>query len=166
MKQIKILFAIVIFAISSTTFAQSKVAHVNTNQIVAQMPATIAANTEMKLLEETYQKEIDGMRQEILNKEQQYSSEQDTVSKELNQSRGVELQEQMQRWQAYVNEIQQELQRKRMEIFEPIGEDYSKAVNAVAERLGFDYVFENNTQVLLVANGTDISEEVKKELGF
>ena len=53
-----------------------------------------------------------------------------------------------------------------MEIFEPIGEDYSKAVNAVAERLGFDYVFENNTQVLLVANGTDISEEVKKELGL
>ncbi len=49
---------------------------------------------------------------------------------------------------------------------QPISDDYSKAVDAVAERLGFDYVFENNQQVLLVAKGTDITEEVKKELGL
>ena len=48
----------------------------------------------------------------------------------------------------------------------PISETYSKAVEAVAEKLGFDYVFENNQQILLVSKGTDITEEVKKELGL
>ena len=43
---------------------------------------------------------------------------------------------------------------------------FGKAVEAVAERLGFDYVFENNQQILLVSKGTDITEEVKKELGL
>ena len=166
MKQIKILFAIFLFAISFTTFAQSKVAHVNTAEIVALMPATIAADEEIKKAEETYQKEIEGMRQDLINKEQQYASEQDTVSPELNQTRMAELQDQLQRVQAYVQGIQQELQRKRMELMQPISDDYSKAVDAVAERLGFDYVFENNQQVLLVAKGTDITEEVKKELGL
>lgn len=166
MKQIKILFAIFLFAISFTTFAQSKVAHVNTAEIVALMPATIAADEEIKKAEETYQKEIEGMRQDLINKEQQYASEQDTVSPELNQTRMAELQDQLQRVQAYINGIQQELQRKRMELMQPISDDYSKAVDAVAERLGFDYVFENNQQVLLVAKGTDITEEVKKELGL
>ena len=166
MKQIKILFAIFLFAISFTTFAQSKVAHVNSAEIVALMPATIAADEEIKKAEETYQKEIEGMRQDLINKEQQYASEQDTVSPELNQTRMAELQDQLQRVQAYINGIQQELQRKRMELMQPISDDYSKAVDAVAERLGFDYVFENNQQVLLVAKGTDITEEVKKELGL
>lgn len=166
MKQIKILFAIFLFVISFTTFAQSKVAHVNTAEIVALMPATIAADEEIKKAEETYQKEIEGMRQDLINKEQQYASEQDTVSPELNQTRMAELQDQLQRVQAYINGIQQELQRKRMELMQPISDDYSKAVDAVAERLGFDYVFENNQQVLLVAKGTDITEEVKKELGL
>jgi len=166
MKQIKILFAIFLFAISFTTFAQSKVAHVNTPEIVALMPATIAADEEIKNLELTYQKEIEGMRQDLINKEQKYASEQDTVSPELNQTRMAELQDQLQRVQAYVQGIQQELQRKRMELMQPISDDYSKAVDAVAERLGFDYVFENNQQVLLVAKGTDITEEVKKELGL
>ena len=166
MKQIKILFAIFLFAISFTTFAQSKVAHVNSADIVALMPATIAADEEIKKLEDTYQKEIEGMRQDLINKEQKYASEQDTVSPELNQTRMAELQDQLQRVQAYVQGIQQELQRKRMELMQPISDDYSKAVDAVAERLGFDYVFENNQQVLLVAKGTDITEEVKKELGL
>ena len=166
MKQIKILFAIFLFAISFTTFAQSKVAHVNSADIVALMPATIAADEEIKKAEETYQKEIEGMRQDLINKEQQYASEQDTVSPELNQTRMAELQDQLQRVQAYINGIQQELQRKRMELMQPISENYTKAVNTVAERLGFDYVFENNQQVLLVAEGTDITEEVKKELGL
>ena len=106
------------------------------------------------------------MRQDLINKEQKYASEQDTVSPELNQTRMAELQDQLQRVQAYVQGIQQELQRKRMELMQPISDDYSKAVDAVAERLGFDYVFENNQQVLLVAKGTDITEEVKKELGL
>jgi len=165
MKKIKISLITLFFAISITSFAQSKVAHVN-SEIVELMPASIAAVQELKKLEETYQKEIDGMRQDLINKEQQYASEQDTVSLELNQTRMAELQDQLQRVQAYINGVQQELQKKRIELMQPISEDFLKAVEAVAERLGFDYVFENNRQVLLVAKGTDISEEVKKELGL
>ena len=106
------------------------------------------------------------MRQDLINKEQQYASEQDTVSAELNQARMAELQDQLQRVQAYINQIQQDLQRKRIDLMQPISDLYSKAVETVAERLGFDYVFENNQQVLLVAKGTDITEEVKKHLGL
>jgi len=78
----------------------------------------------------------------------------------------AEIADQTQRVQAYINQIQQELQRKSMDLMQPISDKYSKAVEAVADRMGFDYVFENNKQVLLVSKGTDITEEVKKELGL
>ncbi len=166
MRNIKILFTTVFFAVSFFAFTQSNVAHINSNEIIPLMPQTIAADAEIKSLEQTYEKEIDGMRQALIDKEQQYANEQNTVTPELNQTRAAELQDQLQRVQAYISQIQQELQRKRIELMQPISETYSKAVEAVAERLGFDYVFENNQQILLVSKGTDITEEVKKELGL
>ena len=39
--------------------------------------------------------------------------------------------------------------------------------NKIANSLGFDYVLDSTQgQGVIVANGTDLMEEVKKELGF
>ncbi len=166
MKKINLILLTLVLTLSFSSFAQSNVAHVNSQEIIALMPETIAADTEIKSIEATYTKEIEGMRKALIEKDQQYASEEASVSEELNQTRMAEIADQTQRVQAYINQIQQELQRKSMDLMQPISDKYSKAVEAVADRMGFDYVFENNKQVLLVSKGTDITEEVKKELGL
>ena len=166
MKKINLILLTLVLTLSLSSFAQSNVAHVNSQEIIALMPETIAADAEIKSVEATYTKEIEGMRKALIEKDQQYASEEASVSEELNQTRRAEIADQTQRVQAYINQIQQELQRKSMDLMQPISDKYSKAVEAVADRMGFDYVFENNKQVLLVSKGTDITEEVKKELGL
>lgn len=166
MKKINLILLTLVLTLSLSSFAQSNVAHVNSQEIIALMPETIAADAEIKSVEATYTKEIEGMRKALIEKDQQYASEEASVSEELNQTRMAEIADQTQRVQAYINQIQQELQRKSMDLMQPISDKYSKAVEAVADRMGFDYVFENNKQVLLVSKGTDITEEVKKELGL
>lgn len=166
MKKINLILLTIVLTCSFPSFAQSNVAHVNSQEIIALMPETIAADAEIKSVEATYAKEIEGMRKALIDKDKQYASEEATVSAELNDTRMAEIADQTQRVQAYINQIQQELQRKSMELMQPISDKYSKAVETVAERMGFDYVFENNRQVLLVSKGTNITEEVKKELGL
>lgn len=166
MKKINLILLTLVLTLSLSSFAQSNVAHVNSQEIIALMPETIAADAEIKSVEATYTKEIEGMRKALIEKDQQYASEEASVSEELNQTRMAEIADQTQRVQAYINQIQQELQRKSMDLMQPISDKYTKAVEAVADRMGFDYVFENNKQVLLVSKGTDITEEVKKELGL
>ena len=53
-----------------------------------------------------------------------------------------------------------------MELLQPISKELEEAVNAVADRLGIEYVFEFPMQGMVVAKGTDVTEEVKKELGL
>jgi outer membrane protein len=166
MKKIRISFLTILLVVSFSTFAQSKIAHVNSQEIIALMPATKAAQAEIQGMEETYTKELEAMQKDILEKQQKYASEENSVSLELNQTRGAELQDQSQRVQAYYNEIQKEIQRKNFDLLKPISEELMKAVNTIADRLGFEYVFESPMQGLLVSNGTDITDEVKKELGL
>ena len=53
------------------------------------------------------------------------------------------------------------------DLLKPITEKAQAAINKVAEALGFDYVLDSTQgQGVIVAKGTDLMEEVKKELGF
>ena len=161
MKKINLILLTLVLTLSLSSFAQSNVAHVNSQEIIALMPETIAADAEIKSVEATYTKEIEGMRKALIEKDQQYASEEASVSEELNQTRMAEIADQTQRVQAYINQIQQELQRKSMDLMQPISDKYSKAVEAVADRMGFDYVFENNKQVLLAVSYTHLTLPTK-----
>ena len=160
------LLAILLFAISFTTFAQSKVAHVKTQEIIALMPAAKAATAEIEAMQESYAKEIAAMQKEFLDKQNKYAAEQETVTEQMNQLRRAELQDQASRIQAYEVEANRELQRKQLDLLQPISKTLEEAVNAVADRLGIEYVFELPMQGMVVAKGMDVTEEVKKELGL
>ena len=58
MKKIKISLVIFLFAISFTSFAQSKVAHINTTELVASMPEMNDAKAELEKLAKTYETDI------------------------------------------------------------------------------------------------------------
>jgi outer membrane protein len=47
--------------------AQSKVAHINTQQLISEMPEVIAAQNELKKLEDQYAKELETFCQRISN---------------------------------------------------------------------------------------------------
>ncbi|SFC86888.1 OmpH family outer membrane protein [Algibacter pectinivorans] len=166
MKQFKtFLLAIALcFATVSFTQAQSKVAHINTQELIAAMPAAKSAQAEIEALGKTYQTDIQASITEYQNTVKQYEAEAATKTDEENQKRGLELQEKQQRIQQFRADAQKDLATKEAELFKPIQEAAMKAINEVAKAKGYEYVIDRAT--LIVANGTDILADVKKQLGI
>lgn len=166
MKQFKTLLLATVLCIATVSFAQaqSNVAHINTQELIAAMPAAKTAQAEIEALGKTYQTDIQASITEYQNTAKQYEAEASTKTDEENQKRGLELQEKQQRIQQFRADAQKDLANKEAELFKPIQEAAMNAINEVAKAKGYDYVIDRAT--LIVANGTDILADVKKQLGI
>ncbi|WP_276389656.1 OmpH family outer membrane protein [Eudoraea chungangensis] len=169
MKQFKKVGVVVVLFLAVTSFvnAQSKVAHINVTELLGQMPEMIAAQAELKKLQETYRADIESSMTELKNKYTQYSNEAATKSEEENQKRAQELQGFEKNIGEAQQAAQQELQKKQAELFEPISLKAKAAIEKVAAAQGYDYVIDaTQGGGLIVATGRDLLAEVKQELGF
>jgi outer membrane protein len=169
MKHIKtLLFAAALF-IGSTSLinAQSKVAHINTQELVEAMPKMKAAQAELQKLAKTYETEIQTMVKEYQAKTKQYDAEASTKTDEENQKRVAEVTDMQQSIGAYQKQAQEDLQKKEAELMKPIYDEAKAAIKKVAAAQGFDYVLDATAGAgVLYAHGTDLLPAVKKELGF
>ena len=147
--------------------AQSKVAHINVQELVESMPEFISSRSELMELQKAYESDFQEMQVELQNKVKQYDTEAATQTDEENAKRLQEVQGMEQSIRQYQAQAQQELQKKEFDLLKPITEKAQAAINKVAEALGFDYVLDSTQgQGVIVAKGADLMEEVKKELGF
>lgn len=169
MKNVKRIAVALVLFVAATGFvnAQSKVAHINVQQLLSEMPEMKAAQAELKKLQETYQADIEGSVTELRNKYTQYSNEATSKTEEENQKRAQELQGFEKNIDDARNAAMQAMQQKQQELFAPISEKAKAAIEKVAAAQGFDYVIDATPGLsLVVANGKDLLPDVKKELGF
>ncbi|NAS13924.1 OmpH family outer membrane protein [Poritiphilus flavus] len=169
MKHVKKVAVAVVLFIAATSFvnAQSKVAHINVTDLLAEMPEMKSAQAELKKLQETYRADIESSMTELKNKYTQYQSEASAKSKEENEKRAIELQGFEKNIGEAQQAAQQELAKKQAELFEPISKKAMAAIEKVAASQGFDYVIDaTQGGGLIVAKGPDLLPAVKQELGF
>lgn len=169
MKNVKKMTVALIMLVAVTGFVngQSKMAHINVQQLLSEMPEMKAAQAELKKLEETYSADIESSVTELQNKYTQYSNEATAKSKEENEKRAVELQGFEKSIQEARQAAMQEMQKKQQELFAPISDKAKSAIEKVAAAQGFDYVVDASPGLsLIVAKGKDLLPEVKQELGF
>lgn len=169
MKNVKRIAVALVLFVAATGFvnAQSKVAHVNVQQLLSDMPEMKAAQAELKKLQETYRADIESSMTELKNKYTQYSNEATSKTQEENEERAVELQGFEKNIQEAEQAAMQELQKKQQELFAPISEKAKAAIEKVAAEQGFDYVIDASPGLsLIVAKGKDLLPAVKQELGF
>jgi len=169
MKQFKTLFIALALTIGATTFAnaQTKVAHIATQELVETMPAYKDAMSQLEKLEKTYDAEIKDMLTEAQNTMQRYQSEAETVTEEENAKRASELQATERRIQEHSQRARQELQKKENDLIRPVIEKAREAIQKVAREQGFDYVLDSTTGTgVILADGKDLMTDVKAELGM
>ncbi len=169
MKQLKKVAVAVVLFIAATSFvqAQSKIAHINVTELLSQMPEMMAAQAELKKLEETYRADIQSSLDELKNKLTQYNNEASSMSQEENQKRALELQGFERNIGEAQQAAQQELSKKQAELFEPISKKAKEAIEKVAAAQGYDYVVDASPgSGVIVSKGKDLLPEVKQELGF
>ncbi len=169
MKHVKKVAVAIVLFIAATSFvnAQSKVAHINVSDLLSEMPEMVAAQGELKKLQETYRADIESSMTELQNKVTQYQSEASAKSREENEKRALELQGFEKNIGEARQAAQQELAKKQAELFKPISEKAMTAIEKVAAAQGFDYVIDaTQGGGLIVAKGKDLLPDVKQELGF
>ena len=169
MKHLKnlLLAATFIIAFSFTAQAQTKVAHINTQELVESMPDMKSAKSELEKLAKTYETDIQAMATELQNKITQYDAESSTKTDEENGKRLQEVQSMEQSIRQYQAQAQQDLQKKELDLLRPITEKAKNAILKVGNAQGFDYVLDSSQgQGVIMANGKDLLADVKAELGY
>ncbi|CAL65198.1 OmpH family outer membrane protein [Christiangramia forsetii] len=169
MKQFRTLFIALALIIGATAFtnAQSKVAHVATQDLVQSLPEYKGAMDQLQKLEKTYDAEIKDMLSEAQSTMQRYEAEANTKSEEENQKRATELQAAQRRIQEHSSKARQDLQKKETDLLRPVLEKVRTAIQKVARAKGYDYVLDSTTGTgVLLADGYDLMPDVKKELGL
>jgi outer membrane protein len=166
MKQFKTLLiaAILFIGANQISTAQTKVAHVDVSEIMGKMPAILDAQKQLQTLSTTYDADYKKMVDEYQAKLKKYGDESATVTEAVNGERSKEVQDMQKRIVDFRDNAQKELQTKESEIMKPIMEKVKASIAKVGKAKGFQYVLDSST--LLLADGTNITIDVKKDLGF
>lgn len=167
------LVAVVFLGIQHVS-AQQKIGHISADEIFQLTPEFKTANDQLRTLNETKTKELQGMYEEF-QKKQEVASEkyrnrsaanQEATDAEL-QVLTQELQNMEQRIQEVQRVAQEELQQKQQELLAPIQTKVMNAINAVAKEKGYAYVLDTSAgNVIYFDGGEDVSMDVRSKLGI
>jgi len=169
MRNVKRIAVALVLFVAATGFvnAQNKIAHINVQQLLSEMPEMKAAQAELNKLQQSYRADIQSSMTELQNKYTQYQNEASSMTKEENDRRAEELQVVNENIQQAEQAAMQDMQKKQQELFAPISEKAKTAIEKVAAAQGFDYVVDASPGgSVIVAKGKDLLAEVKQELGF
>ena len=158
-----IIAAMVLLGAQTIVFAQSKVAHINTTELVSVMPEMKAAEGQLEKLQKLYDTEIKAMSKELQAKITQYDAEAANKTEEENRKRIEEVQGMQNNIGAYRQQALQDLQQKEVDLFQPILEKARQAIQKVARAQGFQYVFDaTQGSGVILADGKDLLADVKR----
>ncbi len=163
-----ILVALAIF-VGATSFvnAQTKIAHINAQELIESMPDFKAAQTSIEKVQKTYDTEIKAMVKELEAKAKLYDSEAESKTDEENAKRVTEINGMQDNIQAYRQQALQDLEKKKSDIFKPILEKAQSAIQKVGRAQGYQYVLDSTMgSGIILADGKDLMADVKKDLGI
>jgi len=147
--------------------AQTKIGHINFNQLIDMMPETKTVTTQMQAYQKTFIDQLTTMNNEYTTKGQEFQKNNATMTDAIRTSKGQELQDMQKRMQDYQNNAQQQVDAKRQELGKPLIDKATAAVNAVAKEKGYAYVLDSSQVSLLVSpDADDMMAAVKAKLGL
>jgi len=168
-KYINILLVTAFLLSGTNGFAQNyKFGHINTNELFTLMPERDSAQQILQNFAKELEKQLEIMRVELNNKYNDYINEQENLTALIKQTKEQEINDLDQRIRGFETTAQQELQRKEAELFQPIYEKASNAIQEVAKENKFTYIFDLAARPLIYfsEDSENILPLVKKKLGI
>ena len=147
--------------------AQSKIAHINSSELMNVMPEMKDFEKKLKDHEGILRAQLEEMQNQLQTDYQAYMG--DTLSPpaimEIKKKKLEDLQANIQQ---FSQSAEQDMMKKKEELYMPIYTKAKNAINEVAKAKGFDYVLDSSEGLgVLVVNSTnDLLGDVKKKLGI
>jgi outer membrane protein len=156
--------AVAVLGATQAMNAQAKTAHVDVSDIMASMPAMLDAQKQLEKLSGTYDADYKTMVDEYQARVKKYEGESSTVSDKMNEERSKEVQDMQKRIVDFRDNAQKELSKKEGDLTKPLIDKIKASIAKVGKAKGYQYVL--NKDQLLLADGPDITADVKKDLGY
>ena len=144
----KIALLVVMFALPLGAMAQTKFAHMNSQEVIVTMPEYTKAQADLDAMSKEYQA--------------------DSLPKNIAERRQKELQDMAQRQEQFQQEAYQSMQKAQQDAMTPIYKKLDEAIQAVGKAEGVVYIFDlARTPIPYVgAQSVDVTAKVKTQLGI
>ena len=162
------LFILLAF-VTMGAMAQSKFGYVSYKELVKALPEYNIVEAHLDELQAKYEAEIARSDREFNQKYTDFIEEQSQFPDNIRIKRHKELQELMEKTMAFKHEINSSMREARHEMMKPLYDKVNEAVTKVCVDEDYDYILNTDEQIYIAINpknGTDVTMEIKKELGI
>lgn len=145
-----------------------KFGHINSQQLLSEMPEFETALKAMERLQTEGNERLQTMQAEMQNQLAAYQSAASTMTNDQRAAKEAQLGEMQQKIQSYYQQTQEDMQKKELELTQPIIEKARKIVEEVGKESGFTYIFDTakGELVYLGVDSEDIMPLARKKLGI
>ncbi len=165
---LKLTLALTMILGVSSLYAQ-KFGRINTNELIAAMPETAEAQTNLDAVIKDYSDMFETMQVEINTKMADLQKNEATLSESMKQLKYKELQDLSARMEEFQRSAQQEIQQKQAELMQPVQEKALNAIKAVAQAGAYTAILDTAIPTMVYvdeATVVDILPAVKAHLGL
>lgn len=167
LKSIRIILVGLAVMSFSAVHAQLKLGHINSTQLLGQMPETKAADSTLQKFGESLQNQLKTMSAEYQAKVQDYQDKEASMADPIKKAKQKEITDLEERIRDFQQSAQESVSKKKEEVYSPIIKKAEDAIKTVAKEKGYNYVFDSSVGVLLYSNDSDdIMGLVKTKLGL
>nr|WP_294946018.1 OmpH family outer membrane protein [uncultured Mucilaginibacter sp.] len=147
--------------------AQTKIGHINFEQLVGLMPETKTLSTQIDAYKQTFVTTLTSMNNELQLKLKDYNDKKATMTDAVRVQKEGELQDMQKRFQDYQGTAQQSVEAKGNELTKPLVDKARAAIAAIAKEKGYTYVLNSSQTDLIVSpDADDLMAAAKLKLGL
>ena len=170
LKNIGSLFIFVLVTIAATAQDQ-KIGYYESDFVLSKIPEYVGIEQRLKIQSDGWKNEIQSLRLEIDNLEKDFAAKEILYTEEIKKEKIQEINSKKKQLDSFIEQKfgpNGEYFKKQKELLEPIQRQVFAAVRSVAQRNGFDFVFDRSGDIYMVyARGEwNINEQVLLELGI
>lgn len=163
-----LLFGLVL--IDSLRAQEQKIGFIDSDVILQNMPEYSGIEQQLQLLSESWREEISELENELRELEEDYEAREILFTDEIRRERLAEIDQKRRQLESFVEEKfgpDGDYFTTQQELLEPIQRTIFNALNQVASRDGFDFVFDRSEDIrfLYTREQWNLTEDVMLELG-
>lgn len=163
---IKKLLVAIMIALPALGFAQAKFGVVNTATIFQDLPDVKTATDQMQQASQKLDAEYKNLTDEFNKKYEEFQKLTDETPQVIRERHMNDIQTMSANIEKFRENASQDLQRQQEQLFAPIQQKITDAIQAVGKENNFTFIFENQVAVYVGTDVIDVTAMVRQKLGI
>jgi outer membrane protein len=166
-----LLLALIGIVAADAEAQEQKIGYVDSDYLVAQIPEYQSVQQQLSSISQQWRDELNQMQQEIEKLKEDFEAREILYTEEIRNQKEQELNTKIQERQQYLEQkfgSNGEYFQQQKQLLEPIQRRVFEAISTVAERDGFDFIFDRSQKadILFARDDWNLNDEVLLELGI